>query len=803
MRGSHPEAARDQLSAFNAGVVVYDSAGVALWTQTFAAGLPIPSEFRRVRDTLRPAFSNVFTSAISGDEVFLIAVPILGEDSELKGVLAGLSNIETSLIGATFAKVLEFKAGRRGFAYLVDGKGLVIYHRGISQLGIDLSDTEPVMRATGGANGAVITEDHNGETVVSGFAPVPGTGWAIVTQERWKDVVGPIRGYSNMLLGLLVFGGVLASGLVFFAVGRTLRPIQDLTRGAKRIAGGDFDHTIAARSGDEIQALAYQFNAMAGALKESYTKLERKIEARTTELRESEEKYRTLFEQSSDAIFVSEDGRISDANPAALDMFGFTRSEAIGLDAGEAYVDPDDLARFRKELGEHGSVKDFGVKLRQKGGTEIDCLLTATLRVGEDGRRIHGTIRDVTQRKRADERLRATLEERGRLLNEIQQLYGQEQRRADQMRAINEVAVKISSILTVDELLPYVATLMRDSFGYYNVNIVLVDPDTGELVELTVVGGHEGETALRRRYEPEEVSVIGQVAKTGESLVANDVFKEPRYHEREEMKSTRAELAVPIKVEDRVVGVLDIESTELNAFDEADLSTAQTVTNQMAVAIQNARLFGEAREMAVLEERNRMAREMHDTLAQGFTGIVLQLESGEQALDDSPSEAREHLTRARNLARQCLQEARRSVWNLLPQALEHRPIDAALEEEVQRFDSSDHVIASFSVTGEKRALPADVQTALLRICQESLTNVRKHAGATEVSVDLTFHSQAVGLRVQDNGKGFDLDALRDEADHGGFGLIGIEQRTNLLRGRLDIKSDTSTGTLVEVRIPTA
>ena len=211
-----------------------------------------PSEFEKVRKTLRPAFSNIFRDATSGDDVILVGVPIMGGGNEFKGMLAGMFTIRHSLIGVTYAEVLELKAGRTGFAYLVDGNGLVIYHQDGSLVGSSLEVTALVARATSGETGAIVTRDSSGQSVISGFAPVPGTDWGLITQERWETVVGPIRDRSRLLLGLLVAGGVLSAALIFIGIGRILNPIKELTRGAQRIAGGDFEHTITAKTGDEI-----------------------------------------------------------------------------------------------------------------------------------------------------------------------------------------------------------------------------------------------------------------------------------------------------------------------------------------------------------------------------------------------------------------------------------------------------------------------------------------------------------------------------------------------------------------------
>jgi nitrate/nitrite-specific signal transduction histidine kinase len=281
--------ARNQLYVFDAGVVVYNSEGIALWSQTFAAerqgmDFPIASEFDKVRRTLQPTFSDVFRDAISGEDVILVAMPIAGSDGEFKGVLAGMSKIKYPLLGSIYTEVFEFKVGRSGYAYLVDGNGRVIYHPDGSQVGRYMADFVPVVRAIRGETGAILTEDETGETVISSFAPVPGTDWGLITQERWQDVVGSIRGYSRLLLALLLAGGILSSILIFLSIERTLKPIKDLTRGAQRIAEGDFDYAITAKTGDEIQALAQQFNAMARALKQSYEDLEQRVADRTREL---------------------------------------------------------------------------------------------------------------------------------------------------------------------------------------------------------------------------------------------------------------------------------------------------------------------------------------------------------------------------------------------------------------------------------------------------------------------------------------------------------------------------------------
>ena len=248
------ERVQDRLFVFDAGVVVYDSERIAVWSDPFAFErrgkiFPVPSEFDKVRSTLSPHFSDVFRDSHSGENAILLGVPIVASGGEFKGVLAGMSTLEALQSDATYAPVLKITAGREGFAYLVDGRGRVIFHTDSSQLARDLSSIAPVTRAIGGEASAFIIEGpDNGETVISGFAPLPDMSWVVVTQERWDNVIGPIRRTSMMLLSVLVVGGVLSSILVFVAIGRALKPVRDLILGAQRIAGGDFDYPIACQA---------------------------------------------------------------------------------------------------------------------------------------------------------------------------------------------------------------------------------------------------------------------------------------------------------------------------------------------------------------------------------------------------------------------------------------------------------------------------------------------------------------------------------------------------------------------------
>jgi len=379
-----------------------------------------------------------------------------------------------------------------------------------------------------------------------------------------------------------------------------------------------------------------------------------------------------------------------------------------------------------------------------------------------------------------------------------------ERQRAEQLRTVNEVSRKISSIVNLDELLAYVGNLLRQTFHFHNVNIFLFEPGSGKLMLKTLhFSGQKNVIPVGVPLEMDEEGIIGRAARSGEYVLVNDLTSESGYKKPEGTGETKSELAVPVKMGGRVLGVLDIESTEINDFDEADVFTAQTLADQLAVAIENARLYHETRQMAVTEERNRMAREIHDTLAQGFTGIILQLEAAEQAMGETSEDVQRHINQARSLARKSLAEARRSVWNLSPQALEQLRLDEAIEHEVDRFKQDHDIDTSFTMYGQKREIPPEMGTALFRICQEALVNIAKHAQTSQVEVRLNFESSSVELMVKDNGVGFELEPDGGIGKSGGFGLISMRERALGQGGKFEMESEKGAGTMVKVTIPLA
>jgi signal transduction histidine kinase len=291
----------------------------------------------------------------------------------------------------------------------------------------------------------------------------------------------------------------------------------------------------------------------------------------------------------------------------------------------------------------------------------------------------------------------------------------------------------------------------------------------------------------------------------GESIVATDHFRDhpafdPAVGAALEAMGVRTVLAVPLLRQGRMVGGLlyyAVRSTRPENYGPGDLELAQALAHQATLAMQLSRLAEQARQTAVLEERNRMAREIHDTLAQAFTGILAQLGAA-ALLASEPERGQTHLQKARDLAREGLADARRSVQALRPQALEQADLVGALARLTAQMSADRTTRIAFRLTGTPHPLPPTVADHLLRIGQEALTNALQHAQASEVWVALTFGAAELRLRVTDNGQGFAVDGPRRPE---GFGLTGMQERAHLIDARFAVSSQPERGTQVEVTWP--
>ncbi len=261
----------------------------------------------------------------------------------------------------------------------------------------------------------------------------------------------------------------------------------------------------------------------------------------------------------------------------------------------------------------------------------------------------------------------------------------------------------------------------------------------------------------------------------------------------------RYHASIPLYAGDEKLGVMNVASPDWRSLSPEDLQLLYTVGDLLSIAVERARLYARSTRLGAVEERNRLAREIHDTLAQGLTATTLQLESADAMLDDglTPERAREPLRRALSLTQSNLEEARRSVLDLRAAPLEGRSLSGALEVLVGRWETETGIGAHYAAVNGARPLPPRVEVALYRICQEALANVARHAGASGVDVRLVATPEQVRLVVEDDGRGFDASSVAGER----HGLVGINERARMLGGSFEVRSSPGAGTRVEVTVP--
>ena len=205
------------------------------------------------------------------------------------------------------------------------------------------------------------------------------------------------------------------------------------------------------------------------------------------------------------------------------------------------------------------------------------------------------------------------------------------------------------------------------------------------------------------------------------------------------------------------------------------------------------------RREGILEERQRLAREIHDTLAQGFTSIVMHLEAAEQALPDDLNILQKHLNQARTTARNSLDQARRVVQDLRPELLEQQTLPNAIERTAKRWTEETDIPTVMQTTGQVLPTHPSIEVMLLRATQEALNNIRKHAQATDVQITLSYISDVIMLDIQDNGVG--LDDAKPSPYSSGYGLLAMRERAEQCGGTVILESDPDEGTTVVITVP--
>lgn len=261
----------------------------------------------------------------------------------------------------------------------------------------------------------------------------------------------------------------------------------------------------------------------------------------------------------------------------------------------------------------------------------------------------------------------------------------------------------------------------------------------------------------------------------------------------------RYHASIPLYAQEKKLGVLNVASPDWQELSQDDLTLLHAIGDLLGIAVERARLFTRSAQLGALEERNRLAREIHDTLAQGLAAIALQLESVDAQLDAGadPTRTRSSVQNALTLTRANLEEARRSVLDLRAAPLEGQSLVKALQSLARETPFRQGKRAVFETAGAGRPLPVRIEVGVYRIAQEALTNIQRHAHATRAHLSLTMTPEEVRCIIDDDGDGFDPALI----PHDRYGLRGMSERARLMGGELRLATCPGEGTRIEVVVP--
>ena len=376
-------------------------------------------------------------------------------------------------------------------------------------------------------------------------------------------------------------------------------------------------------------------------------------------------------------------------------------------------------------------------------------------------------------------------------------------RRNRELAALNSVASAVNESLNLDVVL------------YRALDEVLrvTDAEAGEIFLVD----EQNQVLVRRAHTgllPEEFQATtkldmghgfaGTVAKTGEAIVVQDLSLETeKYKDMFKKGGFRSLISIPLKNDNANIGAFNIMSPNPGRFTAEATRLLTTMGHQIAAGIDNARLHERVQSMSALEERERLAREMHDGLAQVLSYVVIKSQAAKEFVaSGDTAQAKAELAELENIAREVYADVREVILGLRSTALLHGGMVSTLREFVFRFGQMSGIKTELDIPDDKLpALPTDSELQVIRVIQEALSNVRKHAGASHAWVRVSAADDQVKIIIEDDGSGFDVSTMRrGYGPH--FGLQTMRERAASARGSLDIQSAAGHGTKVILTVPT-
>jgi PAS domain S-box-containing protein len=511
------------------------------------------------------------------------------------------------------------------------------------------------------------------------------------------------------------------------------------------------------------------------------------------QLREKDAQYRNIFEATGDGLVITDlDGNLVDANPAFCSMHGYDSCELLVGSHATAWLHPDHHRlheEFVATIKAGGRFQAQAVDVR-KDGTPFPVEVHGSTFAYRGEPHALVVVRDVTERARAYELLEQRVEERTRELS-----------------TLLEISNDVASTLELEPLLGLTLDQLGTVVDYTDSSLLVFEGE--DLVTVAYRGPIPQEQMMGTRFPPGPRRMIlerpGQIM---EPIIIDDVrsdtplaiaYRQVVGEERlmRDFGHIRSWLGVPLISKERAIGLLAIIHEEPGHYTDRHIGLATAFANQAAVAIENARLYERVQSAAVLEERQRLARELHDSVSQALYGITLGADAALKLLKQDPDGAAEPVDYILSLAQAGLAEMRALIFELRPESLESEGLIAALEKQAAALRARHEITVRVTTLCEEPDVPPEAKDSIYRVAQEALHNTVKHARANHVEIHLECGADGVVLEIIDDGAGFDPSS--DFPGH--LGLHSMRERAELLGGTLDVESRPGRGTSIVTRIP--
>lgn len=493
-------------------------------------------------------------------------------------------------------------------------------------------------------------------------------------------------------------------------------------------------------------------------------------------LREKETQYQRIFESTGDGLIITTlDGVIVEANPAACTIHGSSRDEFLGL-RFQSFIQLDSDRVFADLLDAARAGKSFQ---------------TRALCVQRDGDLLPVEIHGSALTYQGSPHMLVVMSDNSA--------------RARELSTLLRVSETIASTLELQPLFDLILDQLKVAVDYTGAAILTLDGDVAEVVGYR--GPIPSELALGLRFTIAQALPIWEVvSRRKEPVIIPDVRADTALAKTyRELLGDQAEsifgyvhswMGVPLLYKDEIIGGLSFESSEVNYYKQHHARLALAIASQVAVALENARLYQRTQTLAALEERQKLARELHDSVSQALYGIQLGARTARELLESDPAHAAEPLDYVGSLAEAGMIEMHALIFELRPESLEMEGLVAALRKQSAMMQAR-HNIEVREQLDEEPELPLEAKEALYRIAQEAMHNTLKHARATRIDLRLERTDAGIALDVRDNGSGFDASG----AFPGHLGLRSMRERVKRLSGTLALESAPGQGTHVHVLVP--